>query len=657
MNVSQLARQLRTTTEELLEKLPRLGFDIGKRAIKVDDRLATKIMDAWKREEKRNREMNKIAQIRGIIEQAKEDVMAKGGHVKIPPVVTVREFAALLNIPINQVLMELMKNGVLASMNERIDFDTAAIIGENFGFSIIPDEETKEESSAVKAQEKLESILAEKTDGSMARPPIVVVMGHVDHGKTKILDTIRKTDVISSESGGITQHIGAYQVKKQNRLITFIDTPGHEAFTAMRSRGARVADIAILVIAADDSVRPQTKEAIKIIQDAKLPFIVAINKIDKPEANLEKVKQDLASLNLLPEDWGGNVICSPVSAKTGEGIDDLLETIILLADIEKENLVADPDRQAIGTIIESHVDKGEGPVATILIQAGTLRAGDVLAMDNDYYGKVKVLKDYRNQTVTEVKPGTPAKILGLKIAPAVGSVLETSLAPESLNKDIKKYSIGQAKDFSVQTVPQDESKVKNVNLIIKADVLGSLEAILESLAKKETAEIKIKVVGKGLGLITESDIQKAEASGATIIGFHVTPSSTVANLARDKKVTIKTFEVIYHLIEDVEKEMELLKEKEIVRQLIGKLEVLKVFRHESNHMILGGRVTDGHIAASESVIVIRKGEPVSSGKVNRLESGRQVVDKVNSGTECGVTFEGKGAVAEGDILEFYQEVK
>lgn len=683
MNISELSRQLKVTSSELFDKLSELGFDIGRKAIKVDDRIAQKIIEAWKRQSKKDREMSRIAEIRGDQILTEESKTKEIVEIKVPSVVTVREFADMLGLPINKVLAELMKNGVLASMNERIDFDTASIVGEELGYKITASETKTEDSSSHEEQKKLEEILKTRGKEVISRPPVVVVMGHVDHGKTKILDAIRKTDVVAGESGGITQHIGAYQVTFHSkdekssreseanrgiprqvqdgfsgRKITFIDTPGHEAFTAMRSRGARVADIAILVIAADDSIQPQTKEAIKIIQDAGLPYVVAINKIDKPEANIEKVKQDLSSLNLLPEEWGGKVITANVSAKVGTGIDDLLETILLVADMEKENIVADPNRPAIGTIIESHIDKGEGPVATILVQSGTLKISDALGMGATLVGKVRMLKDYKGDNTTQALPGTPVRILGLKLAPEVGSILEVPVDVKSLSRDAKQHRLKQEKDYSTHAkVVDDESGVKFINLIIKADVLGSVEAIIESLAKLETAKIKIKIVGKGLGIITETDILKAEATRSKILGFHVKPSAMVIDLARDKEVEVKYYEVIYHLIEDIQKEIASLKEKDIVRKLISKLEVLKIFRKENKNMIIGGRVVEGTVSLCNMVIVTRGGQAISSGSVKRLECAKQIADKVDSGQECGLSFEGNPLVEIGDILEFYEEQK
>lgn len=659
MNVAELARRLKTTSNELLEKLPGLGFDIGKRAIKVDDRIAMKIMEAWRVQAKKEWEQRKLSEIRGG-SAGGEGIEKTGGTIKIPAVITVRELASVMALPINKLLTTLMKNGVLVSMNERIDFDTASIIGEELGFTVEADDTTKEDDAVnVASQEKLKGILTDETSVKATRPPVIVVMGHVDHGKTKILDAIRKTDVVATESGGITQHIGAYQVHKNGRLITFIDTPGHEAFTAMRSRGARVADIAILVVAADDGVQPQTKEAIKIVQDAKIPFVVAINKIDKPEADIEKAKSDLSALGLLPEDWGGNVVCIPVSAKEGTGIDDLLETLLLIADLNAESIMSDSGRPAIGTIIESHISKGEGRVATILVQAGTLKAGDNLCSGSDFCGKVRALKDYKGEDIKEAAPGTPVKIIGLKFAPEVGSILEACGDIKELNRDFKQHRLNAQKDFSVFSANQEDASgnFKTINLIIKADVLGSLEAIIESLAKLETPEIKIKIISKGLGIITEADVLKAEAAGAELIGFKVKPAGTVASLARDKKVDIKLYEVIYHLLEAIQEKMKIIKSQEVTQKLVGKLQVVKVFRKENKNMIVGGPVIEGGLIPTDTAIVVRGSEPITVGKVTRLECFRKAVEHVAEGQECGLTFEGKPLIEEGDVIEFYQEEK
>jgi len=386
---------------------------------------------------------------------------------------------------------------------------------------------------------------------------------------------------------------------------------------------------------------------------------VAINKIDKPEADVEKVKQDLSSLGLLPEDWGGDVVCVGVSAKEGTGIDDLLETLILVADLNSDNIMSDPDREAVGTIIESHVSKGEGRVATILIQAGTLRVGDNLCSTADFCGKVRALKDYKGMDIKEAAPGMPAKIIGLKFAPEVGSILEAKNDVSSMNRDFKQRRLDSQKDFSVISATGDDNNfsAKTINLIIKADVLGSLEAIIESLAKLETPEIKVKIISKGLGIITEADILKAETANAEVIGFKVKPVGNVASLAREKKVTIGIYEVIYHLLEHIQEEMKIIKSKETKQKLVGKLEVLKVFRKEAHNMIVGGKVLVGGLIPTETAVVVRGGEPITVGKVNRMECFRKSVERVAEGQECGVTFDGKPLIEAGDVIEFYQEEK
>ncbi len=509
MNVSELARKLKVNTKELLEILPAVGFDIGKRAIKIDERVANKIIQNWSRllaeyKDKLEKEEKQ--------EEAVETKVSEVKKIAIPPLIRVKEFALKLNLPLPKVMAELMKNGVLSSMNEQIDFDTAAIIGQDLGFEVIPGKSSAKEDKEL--DKKLEELIVEKDKSKLKpRPPVVVVMGHVDHGKTKLLDAIRKSNVVAGESGGITQHIGAYQVEKKGRLITFIDTPGHEAFTTMRSRGARVADIAILVIAADDSIQPQTKESIKIINSAKLPMIVAINKIDKPEANPDKVKQDLAAINLAPEEWGGKTICVPISAKAVIGIDDLLEMILLVAETKKEEIVANPNGLAAGTIVESHIDKGEGPVATVLVQNGTLKRGDLIMVGGTFYGKIRAMKDFIGKDLAEAGPSVPAKILGLKAAPSVGDILQVTTEVGRKSK-INKYKLTeQATAYSkplVEIKKEDKDKIKYLNIVLKADVLGSLEAIISSLTKSEHPEVSVNIIAKGLGNITESDIDRGK---------------------------------------------------------------------------------------------------------------------------------------------------
>ncbi|MFH1661580.1 MAG: translation initiation factor IF-2 [Candidatus Falkowbacteria bacterium] len=652
MNITELARILRTTTQELKDKLPIFGFDIGQKAIKVDNRTAKKIIKEWPYLIRRYEEQQEREQA----EKEKEMIQNQEKKViKIPQLITVRNFAEIAGLPVNKILAELMKSGIFSSLNEKIDFETASIIGADLGLDVKLDD--KKEENIISEDNKLKNILGKEEDSNMEkRPPVIVVMGHVDHGKTSLLDAIRKTDVIAGEAGGITQHIGAYQVIRKDKKITFIDTPGHEAFTAMRSRGAKIADIAILVVAADDGVKPQTIEAFRIIEAAKLPFVVAINKIDKPEADIERVKQELSNqLKIVPEDWGGKIICAPVSAKAGTGIEDLLDMVLLTSEMSEEETRANPKAKAVGTIIESRVDKGEGPVATILIQNGTLKIGDTLCFDNKIYGKVRALKNYLGENVTEAELSTPVKIIGLKMAPEVGDVLEVGKGEKI---KIRKMKLNRDEKISKKSeTEKDDKNIKKINLIIKSDVLGSCGAIEESLAKIEIPEVKINIVKKGLGNITEGDISQAEASKAQIIGFNVKASPAVEQLARDKNLEIKMYSIIYELINDIKIKIEEMVEPEIKRVNLGRLKILAIFRTEADKQILGGKVLDDKIEANSFIEVMRDGQIIEKGKLTRLQSGKQDVERVEKDQECGMQYEGNPVIKEGDILQFYKEEK
>ena len=652
MNITELARILRINPQELRDLLPQLGFAIGQKAIKVDNNTAKKIIKDWpflrSQWEQKKRE--------AAIKKQDEVLPVEKKTILVPKVVTVRAYAELAGIPINRVLAELMKNGVFTSINEKIDFDTAMIIGENLNLDVQLATETK--TTDEKEEKKLEMILSEeKEEDLISRPPVIVVMGHVDHGKTKLLDSIRNTDVVAGEAGGITQHIGAYQITRKDRVITFIDTPGHEAFTAMRSRGAKVADIAILVVAADDGVMPQTTEAFRIIEAAKIPFIVAMNKIDKPTADINRTKQELSTkLNITPEDWGGKTICVPISAKDGTGIEELLDMVLLTADTEAGSLRANPNAAAAGTVVESNVDKGAGPVATILVQNGTLRVGDQLCFNDVVYGKVKSLKNYKGEDIKEANPSLPVKILGLKISPAVGDILNVGEGEKVKTKKIKVSS--QAADVFLSAGEDNpEDKTPKVNVIIKTDFLGSAEAIEESLLKLNNEKVKTKVISKGLGYITEGDVKRAEDSGAKILGFNVKMSPTIEILVRERRVTVKIFSVIYDLIKFVKEEMQLLVKPEINRVELGRLKVLAVFRTENNNQIVGGKVLDGEIHNNSLIDVKRGDDFIVSGKLTRLQSGKQDVENVSKDVEAGLKYEGKPLVQVDDILMVYREDK
>lgn len=654
MNVSELARKLRVTPEELKAKLPELGFDIGMRAIKVDDRMAQQIIRRWSdySREAQRRRREEVAQKQVAVAAA-----SVSGPIKISAVINVRDLALKLNLPVTRLIAELMKNGILASLNERIDFDTASIVAEDMGFKVIREDEKEAEIAAPIGDAIREAIAKEEKKNLFPRPPVVVVMGHVDHGKTMLLDTIRKTNIVAGEAGGITQHIGAYQARSKDRLLTFVDTPGHEAFTAMRSRGARIADVAVLVVAADDGVQPQTKEAVKIIEAARIPFVVAINKVDKPEADPERVKRELGELNIIPEEWGGKVPMVPISAKTGKNVFDLLDTVILVADLDKEKIVANPGVSALATVIEAHVDKGEGVVATILVQNGTLRKNDILAVGNVFYGRVRAMRDWNGQEVSSAPPGMPVKILGFKAAPQVGDIISVVANLKGLER-AKPVRVSEQKMATVekaQKAEEEEKQLPTLNLIIRADVLGSLEAVVVSFEKFKHPDVAVNVIGKGLGNITEADITNAFAAGARVLGFNVIVLPPVADLARDKNVPVGNYKIIYDLLNNVRDELEKLLPPEVIRMDLGQANVLAIFRSEREFTIAGGVVTDGKILVNAKVNILRASESVGSGTVMELQSGKRITNEIRAGQEFGIKVKSKTALTLGDSLEFYTE--
>jgi translation initiation factor IF-2 len=660
MNITELARRLNVAPEELREKLPGLGFSIGKHAIKVDDRVASQIMGAWAELRRRERLQRKMDEQKAMVER-REQKRESSEHkpIELPRVITVRDFASRLQMPVARLMQELMQNGIFASLNERIDFDTAAIVAEDLGFQAVA-----ETAKALPEEEQTLHRVAEVMQAEDAahlepRPPVVVVMGHVDHGKTKLLDAIRVTHVMESEAGGITQHIGAYQVVRKDREITFIDTPGHEAFTVMRSRGATVADIAILVVAADDGVQPQTKEAIHIIQSSHLPFVVALNKVDKPDANIDRVKGQLSEAGLVPEDWGGQTVMVPVSAKTGVGIDDLLDVLLLVADLQHDAIRANAARPAIGTIIESHVDPGEGPVATVLVQTGTLRIGDDLGVRGTLYGRARALRDWKGSDVQEAPPSMPVKLIGLKAAPAVGDILEV---PEQV-AELKKFKTQPVRAVeevaAIKHAPPAEGEAttdkKTVKLIIRTDVLGSLEAILGMLDAIQHEEVGVEVVGKGLGNITDTDVMNAHTAHAVLLGFNVRPTGTAEELARDQEVPIRLYSVIYKLFEDALSDLQKLLPSETVLTELGKAEVLANFRKTEDGWIVGCKILEGKFKAKGKLRILRGNEIVGEGEVLSVHIGRAEVKDAKAGQECGVSYKGRIKTEVGDRFEAYTE--
>jgi translation initiation factor IF-2 len=649
MNITELARILRITPNELREYLPQFGFDIGRKAIKINRNVANRIIKEWPklRAKIEEQKMKKAEE-----EQAKLTQYQSDQEYHLPNYITVKDFSAQTGVPVNIILKELMKNGIFASLNERIDFETAWLVGQELGLKISKKEDGQEPAEI---EDRLKDILdKEKKETLLDRPPVIVVMGHVDHGKTRLLDSIRETHVIDTEAGGITQHIGAYQVERKGQKLTFVDTPGHEAFTAMRGRGAKIADIAILVVAADDGVKPQTVEAFRIIEAAKIPFVVAVNKIDKPDANIEKTKQELTSkLNIVPEEWGGKAIIVPISAKENTGIDDLLDMVLLAAESEAGSIKANPDSEAVGTIIESHIDKGAGPVATILIQNGTLRIGDQLISGGIFMGKIRNLKNYLGESIKEAKPATPTQIIGLKALPEVGDILESGEGGERIkHKRMDRKNVG-----AVHETQTDDEKVKKINIIVKSDVLGSAEAIEESLAKINTKDIKTKIIHKGLGNITDGDLKRAEASDAKVIGFNVKILPAIEEIAREKNIDVKLYTIIYDLINDIKAEMKEMVVPVYERREIGRLKVLAIFRTEKKIQIVGGKVIEGQATKDSMVEVVRSGEIEAVGNIGSLQAGKQEVSSVEANQECGIEFLGDPIIQEGDILQFYKDVE
>lgn len=650
MNVTELARLLKVSPNYLREKLPALGFDIGFKAIKVDNQTARKILQQWPAFMRRLERQAEEARRQEASATAAREISKT---IKVDRLVTVRDFATLTGVPVNRILAELMKNGIFTSLNEKIDHETAVVIGADLGIDVVLNE-NEEADKHVDQSEKIQQVLDGEDKASLVvRPPVVVVMGHVDHGKTKILDAIRNTNVMGGEAGGITQHIGAYQVERRGRLITFIDTPGHEAFTAMRNRGAKVADIAILVVAADDGVKPQTIEAYRIIEAAKIPFIVAINKIDKPDADLDKVKRELSNqLLLVPEDWGGKTICSPVSAKENKGIIELLDTLLLVADINEDSLKANPTAAGIGTVVESRVDQGEGLVATILVQNGTLRVGDNLSCNGFDYGRVRAMKNHLGQNLVAVAPAMPAKIIGFKVAPAVGDIIEVASGQKAKLKNFRP-----AVTDNVVIAEADNDDGPRINLVIKSDTLGSGEAIESSISKMETQGVKVKIIFKGLGHISESDISRAVSSKAQIIGFNVKAAPLAEEQARSSSVPLKSYKIIYDLLNDLKAQIQEMVKPEIRRVDLGKLKVAAIFRSEKKGMIVGGKVISGLVKRDSLIEVFRGHELLATGQLSVLKVGKEETDQIEEGIECGISYVGKPVIEVDDILHVYQEEK
>lgn len=589
--------------------------------------------------------------------KAQPQIKAKTGVIELPEVTSVKEYAEKTGIPVNQVIGQLMKNGIMATINQQLDYETAAIIAEELGVEV--KKSISEASSEDLFSGDLANLLKDEAENLSTRPPIVSVMGHVDHGKTKILDSIRQANVIATESGGITQHIGAYQVEHNGKLITFLDTPGHEAFTLMRARGAKATDIAILVVAADEGVKPQTIESINHAKEAKIPIIVAINKMDKENANPEKVKGELAEHGLQSEDWGGSTIMVPVSAMTGQGINDLLEMILLVA--EMENLKANPKRPAVGTVIESNLDKNLGPIATVLVNTGTLKIMDNVIVGTTS-GRVKTMIDHNGKRLRKIDPSGIAQISGLEVVPQAGDILQV-MKNEKAVKDkleqvltLKEQNRKKSGSAGVQEIMNQitSGNMDFLKIVLKVDTKGSLEAIRQSLAKIKNQDVGIKIIHAGIGGITESDVMMAGASQGIVVGFHVAPNANAAKIADREKVEIQIYEVIYKLIDDMKKILTGMLKPELIEKVLGRSEIKQIFLTKKKVMIIGCRVLSGVIQNKAQIRLIRKDEIIGEGNLTNLRSFDKNVEEVKEGNECGIQISMDLPLQEGDILEAFK---
>lgn len=582
--------------------------------------------------------------------------------IEIPNFITVRELSELMGVsPIN-VIKELMSNGIMANINQEIDFDTAAIVAEEMGFEIVAEAPLpEEEEEEIGERPAWRQILAgEKEADLMPRPPVITMLGHVDHGKTSLLDVIRQTNVQAGEAGGITQHIGAYQVEWDGQLITFLDTPGHEAFTAMRARGAQATDIAVLVVAADDGVMPQTREAADHARAAGVPIIVALNKIDLPTANPAKVNQQLSEIGLVPDEWDGDTMVIPVSAKEKLGIEDLLEGILLLADETKPR--ANPKAPASGTVLEARIERGRGIMTTLLVQNGTLRKGQTLLI-GEHYGRIKAMFDFNGRAVKEAGPSTPVSVAGLSGMPEAGEqfrVVESEkVARKLIAEEEERQRVAPTRRAAVSLddffTRLQEGETKTLNLVVKADVQGSLEPIVNSLEKlsRDNDEVSIEILLTGTGNITESDVMLASASDAVILGFNVEADHIARTAASNEEVQINTYSVIYKLIEDVEKAMKGMLSPTFQDVVIGRAEVRQVFKISGVGNVAGSYMRTGEARRNAMARLVRNGRLLHTGRVSSLKHLQENVREVKAGFEFGVNIEGWNDYQPGDIIEFF----
>lgn len=668
--VYELAKELKITSKELISKLNDLDINVKNHMSTLEDDEVSLIIDLLtEKEEKETDELveeydeidekpkkSNKKQKKSDAKKAKDDNNKPQDDsvkiISIPAFITVKELSEKMKINPSDIIKKLISKGIMVTINQQIDYENASQIAEEYGFLLEKKEENEDNLEIIDKEDDEKDLLP--------RPPVITVMGHVDHGKTSLLDAIRKTNVTQREAGGITQHIGASVVEINGKKVVFLDTPGHEAFTAMRARGASVTDIAVLVVAADDGVMPQTIEAINHAKAANVPIIVAINKIDKPNANPDRVKQELVEYGLVPEDWGGSTICVNVSAQKNIGLDDLLEMILLEA--EMLELKANPNRPARGTIIEAQLDKNRGPVATVLVQKGTLKTGDVI-IAGTAYGKVRAMFDDKGRKVKKASPSIPVEVLGLSDVPKAGDILVV-LDDEKKARSIaekRKEKFREEEMMQKQKISLDElfnqikeGNVKELNIILKADVQGSVEALKSSIEQLSNDDVRLRVIHGAVGAITETDVMFASASNAIIIGFNVRPDSKAKSLAEKEKVDIRLYRVIYDAIDDLKAAMKGMLEPEYREKELGKAEVRAVFRVPNVGNVAGCYVVEGKISRNANIRLVRDGVVIFEGKISSLKRFKDDVKEVQSGFECGIGIERFNDIKEGDVLEAYQ---
>ncbi len=709
MRVHELAKELKMSSRDLLKEIKALGIEVGNHMSSLDSEQISLVKETLKKEPKKprkredrskkkgpktgkkeaeskrkpkqksqkdkpkekkernngqsqgskkqgqraNKKKNEQRQIDSKDEKKKAEPK-KPQKIEIIGNITVRDLAGKMNIQVAKVISKLITLGIMANQNQEIEPDVAELIANEFGFEA----ELKKESSTRDAYE--ESLDFEDPEESLkVRPPVVTVMGHVDHGKTSLLDAIKHSKVTDSEAGGITQHIGAYTVTVNDKKVTFLDTPGHEAFTSMRSRGAQITDIAILVVAADDGVMPQTVEAINHAKAAEVPIIVAMNKIDKPGVNTDRVKQELLENGLMPEDWGGDVITVPVSAKTKEGLEELLEMVLLVAEIQE--LKANPDRLAVGTIIEAQLDKGKGPVATVLVQKGTLNSGDAVVSGTSS-GRIRAMNDDKGREVKEAGPSIPVAILGMSEVPNAGDTIyatedeKTARNMAELNRVTERdAALKSTKKVSLDDLFNQikEGEVKDLNIIVKGDVRGSIEALSQSINKLDTEEVKVNIIHSGVGGITEGDVMLASASNALVLGFNVRPNLNAISMAKTEGIDIRTYRVIYEALEDIQSAIKGMLAPKLVEEVIGRCEVRQTFRLPNGNTVAGIYVVNGKVQRNAKVKLLRNDIVIHEGDISSLRRFKDDVREVATGYEGGLTIDNYNDIKEGDVLEAF----